>query len=79
MISTCGQPGIQKQPSREQFENIDDSSMSPLKKTGLFIKEITMIKRGNLDETLMISMQTLKISYVFNVTTSETSTFIDVS
>ena len=38
-----------------------------------------MIKRDNLDEKLMISMQTLKISYVFNVITSETSTFIDVS
>ena len=46
------------------------------KKTGLFIKETTMQYRCNIVETLIISIQTLNIIYVYNVLISET---IDVS
>ena len=45
------------------------------KKTGLFIKETTMRHRCNIDETLMISMQTLMIIIVFNALISGTLMF----
>ena len=47
-----------------------------MEKTGLFIKETTMQYRCNIVETLINSIQTLNIIYVYNVLISET---IDVS